>query len=159
MRLFWAFMEVIASFMAVISRDLVERDVFKSSMRSFHSSASSSRCKTWWRTLSLTEELALAGESRSSISMSSMGLVHEAGLMMDVAGLLTEGGDAVNVAGSLTLIERIGLAEAAGVLGVTGALRGVKVGDGVVVDTFEGVEKNRRLLSDGSPVSGDCPGV
>lgn len=79
--------------------------------------------------------------------------------MMDVAGLLTEGGDAVNVAGSLTLIETIGLAEAAGVLGATGALRGVKVGDGVVVDTFEGVEKNRRLLSDGSPVSGDCPGV
>lgn len=149
--------------MLAIPRVLLARAVFKSSMRSFHSSASSSRCRTWWRMGSLTEELtlalALAVDSWSRISISSIGLTGSVvGLMLvGEVLLLKEGG--VLAMGSLTLIERIGFVGVTGAWWATGTLRGVKIGEGVLGDTTEGVEKEKLLYSEGFCVTGSCLGM
>lgn len=167
--------------MFVIPRVLREREMFRSSMRSFHSLASSSRCKTWWRKGSLTEELALMEESRSSISMSLIGLGRVglvvvlltagsmeglglgawlgAGLIRGKENVATFSGDVFLAAASLTLMERIGFVGLVEILETTGALRGEKLGEGVLGDESESVEKERMLLSDSACVTGGCAGV
>lgn len=83
-----------------------------------------------------------------------------AGLITGDENVSTFSGDVFLAAGSLTLIERIGFVGVIRAFGATGTLRGEKVGEGVLGDTAEGVEKERTLLvSDGVCVTGGWVGV